>query len=149
MALWITYCNNCITYLNGSLELISLRRLCQPRGVTTQPNHRRIVLVLQEIIISAVFDCNLKTLKYFLDIDECIHASKGNCQQLCINTPGSWKCGCEEGYRRRSDDPYSCEPVCSVPCLNNGVCVKPNRCFCPPGYPGPDCTGSKKAFKST
>lgn len=76
-----------------------------------------------------------------VDIDECAHSSGGNCQQICINTPGSWRCECREGYKTRNDDHFKCEPVCSTPCLNNGVCIAPNRCFCPPGYPGPDCTG--------
>lgn len=38
---------------------------------------------------------------------------------------------------------FSASPaVCDPPCLNNGVCVAPNSCDCPPGYPGPGCSGT-------
>ena len=31
------------------------------------------------------------------DIDECSEL-KGGCESLCINTPGSFSCACEQGY---------------------------------------------------
>lgn len=31
--------------------------------------------------------------------------------------------------------------VCEPPCHNYGVCVAPNSCDCPPGYPGLGCSG--------
>jgi len=33
-----------------------------------------------------------------LDINECA-IGNGQCSQLCINTPGSFMCGCQEGYQ--------------------------------------------------
>uniref|UniRef100_H2YES2 EGF-like domain-containing protein n=1 Tax=Ciona savignyi TaxID=51511 RepID=H2YES2_CIOSA len=78
--------------------------------------------------------------RHCTDIDECALVSRGNCQQRCLNVPGSWECGCYDGYRRRNDSLFTCQPVCGAECLNNGVCVAPNRCYCPPGYPGPECT---------
>lgn len=32
--------------------------------------------------------------------------------------------------------------VCDPPCQNYGVCVAPNSCDCPPGYPGVGCSGT-------
>lgn len=32
--------------------------------------------------------------------------------------------------------------VCDPPCHNYGVCVAPNSCDCPPGYPGLGCSGT-------
>lgn len=38
---------------------------------------------------------------------------------------------------------FSASPaVCDPPCHNYGVCVAPNSCDCPPGYPGPGCSGT-------
>ena len=33
---------------------------------------------------------------YFLDVDEC--QDSASCDQLCINTVGSFKCECKDGY---------------------------------------------------
>lgn len=32
--------------------------------------------------------------------------------------------------------------VCEPACQNYGVCVAPNTCDCPAGYPGPGCSGT-------
>lgn len=34
---------------------------------------------------------------YFTDIDEC-NVRNGNCQAICINTAGSFTCGCKPGF---------------------------------------------------
>ena len=41
------------------------------------------------------------------DINECI-IGNGGCQQTCINTPGSYHCGCRSGYKLTSDN-TTCE----------------------------------------
>ena len=38
---------------------------------------------------------------YFSDIDEC---SQKHCDQVCVNTPGSYKCFCDQGYELDIDD---------------------------------------------
>lgn len=43
------------------------------------------------------------------DVDEC--STTFPCSQLCINTHGSYKCLCVEGYSPRSGDPHSCKAV--------------------------------------
>ena len=32
-----------------------------------------------------------------LDVDECA-SNNGGCDQICINNPGSYQCGCNQGY---------------------------------------------------
>ena len=43
-----------------------------------------------------------------------------------------FKCSCESGWS--GSDCSS--PVCDSPCLNDGVCIKPNHCQCPAGFTG-------------
>ena len=38
------------------------------------------------------------TIIYSLDINECDDDSNGGCDTACINTVGSFYCGCDEGY---------------------------------------------------
>ena len=38
-------------------------------------------------------------MRFFLkDFDECLNGGSNGCQQLCINTPGSFTCDCHRGY---------------------------------------------------
>ena len=45
---------------------------------------------------------------WILDIDECL--SNSTCPEVCINTPGSYSCGCEEG-RELSEDGSICRGI--------------------------------------
>ncbi|XP_008943618.1 PREDICTED: low-density lipoprotein receptor-related protein 1-like, partial [Merops nubicus] len=47
--------------------------------------------------------------KTCIDIDEC--STTYPCSQKCINTLGSYKCLCIEGYKLRPDNPTSCKAV--------------------------------------
>lgn len=42
-----------------------------------------------------------------LDVDECV-GQNGNCEHICINEPGTFRCACREGYRLRGDN-STCE----------------------------------------
>ena len=46
-------------------------------------------------------------LLLFADIDECESSGHG-CQQVCVNTPGSYHCECEIGYLLTGDG-LTCE----------------------------------------
>ncbi|KAM9848933.1 uncharacterized protein ACBR49_008224 [Aulostomus maculatus] len=81
-----------------------------------------------------------KDLRSCVDVDECGDFTNGGCEQLCVNHPGGFNCSCREGYNVRTDDTTKCQPVCDPPCQNYGVCVAPNGCDCPPGYPGLGCS---------
>lgn len=49
-----------------------------------------------------------------LDIDECSERN-GGCDSLCINSPGSFACGCEVGFILQPDG-----RTCEGEMLNNG-----------------------------
>ena len=42
---------------------------------------------------------------YTVDVNECLSGSIGNttCLEVCVNTPGSWRCGCNPGYTLNTD----------------------------------------------
>ena len=44
---------------------------------------------------------------FSLDINECGSAN-GGCDQICINTPGSYECKCKDGYVL-ADDMKTCD----------------------------------------
>lgn len=43
---------------------------------------------------------------FFLDVDECL-SNNGGCQQICVNTMGSYECQCKEGFFL-SDNQHTC-----------------------------------------
>ena len=48
---------------------------------------------------------------HMLDINECeISELGGMCSQTCVNTPGSYECQCNIGYRLSSDG-FTCEGI--------------------------------------
>ncbi|NXU83223.1 EGFL7 protein, partial [Xiphorhynchus elegans] len=47
------------------------------------------------------------------DVDECAGQSHG-CSQLCINTAGSYRCACQDGFTLAADD-KDCQPLVPVP----------------------------------
>ena len=59
--------------------------------------------------ISGIQDCPIACLGGYIregngciDINEC-GLDTHNCEQLCINTEGSFRCGCRSGYRLSSN----------------------------------------------
>jgi fibulin 1/2 len=60
------------------------------------------------------------------------------CSQECINTPGSFKCGCQSGYRLSADG-ITCVPLlaCAETNACQTGCIRVNgtdTCTCNPGY---------------
>ena len=45
----------------------------------------------------------LYILIVIIDFDECLNGGLNGCKQLCINTPGSFTCDCNKGYRLNID----------------------------------------------
>ncbi|XP_064612916.1 fibrillin-2-like isoform X2 [Liolophura sinensis] len=76
-----------------------------------------------------------------VDINECSLNTDG-CQQVCVNTVGSFRCSCRAGYGLLADR-KNCKPVCNglTPgiCANGGTCVRPGVCQCRTGYALPRC----------
>ncbi|XP_051869266.1 uncharacterized protein si:dkey-163f14.6 isoform X2 [Pristis pectinata] len=75
------------------------------------------------------------------DVNECA-VGLSHCQQICINTFGSYKCGCHSGFQLSRDgqgcadideclDVYSRQTQCEWRCLNIQGSF---RCVCPRGY---------------
>ncbi len=59
--------------------------------------------------------CNLM-LSFFviaIDKDECASPDSNNCQQLCVNTPGSYVCQCNAGYQL-NDDRSTCRGTLNI-----------------------------------
>ncbi|KAF8568165.1 hypothetical protein P879_02081 [Paragonimus westermani] len=77
-----------------------------------------------------------------LDIDECL-SGHSKCEQRCVNTYGSFRCECFDGYTIHPHDPKRCEWITNCPsnCVpGQGVCDHQNRCICLPGFEGEWCT---------
>ena len=65
---------------------------------------------------------NIIYIFIFSDIDECDpDKSLQRCNQICENTPGSYKCSCEKGFEI-SRDGYTCEGM-KAGCYFNLVAV--------------------------
>ena len=65
--------------------------------------------------------CNIFYIFILSDIDECDpDKSLQRCNQICENTPGSYKCSCEKGFEIGRDG-YTCEGVKAVCCFNLAV----------------------------
>lgn len=80
----------------------------------------------------------LLCIKNISDINECTE-DIDTCQQLCLNTMGSYNCDCNSGYRLASDG-FTCNDIdecaentdgCAQNCINTeGSYI----CSCRPGY---------------
>lgn len=44
-----------------------------------------------------------------LDIDECLR-NNGGCEYSCSNTDGSYKCGCQPGFKLKNNG-HDCEGI--------------------------------------
>ncbi|XP_064386521.1 uncharacterized protein LOC135335055 isoform X2 [Halichondria panicea] len=82
------------------------------------------------------------------DINECSGTAHG-CDQICTNTPGSYTCDCNTGYRLAADG-RECDDVdeCTVPDVCHQVCTNTEgsfTCGCEAGYvldsEGASCSG--------
>ncbi|XP_078656045.1 uncharacterized protein LOC144902462 [Branchiostoma floridae x Branchiostoma belcheri] len=76
------------------------------------------------------------------DINEC-NRYNGGCEHVCVNTDGSYRCDCRDGYQLSgSMDCVDINECASSPCRNGGTCrnlVPWYRCDCAPGWKGVNC----------
>ena len=57
-----------------------------------------------------------------LDIMDCINGTNDICEQNCIELEGGFSCGCNDGYRLKSDN-VSCEgKIYALSCQLNKIC---------------------------
>lgn len=82
---------------------------------------------------------------HFPDVDECLErGGKGNHCNMntkCVNTNGSYRCECLEGYER--SDKWNCVEIDECQrensCDENAICTNTDgsyNCTCRPGYTG-------------
>uniref|UniRef100_A0A8B9J4X9 Collagen and calcium binding EGF domains 1 n=1 Tax=Astyanax mexicanus TaxID=7994 RepID=A0A8B9J4X9_ASTMX len=60
---------------------------------------------------------------YCLDIDECGSKNETVCSQICINTPGSYRCECEKGFYLEQDG-----RTCSRGIPGTGISIAAGTC---------------------
>ena len=65
------------------------------------------------------FGCDASILCACIDIDEC-QISNGNCEQMCVNTIGSYMCNCSEGFML-NEDLFNCSGMISFCCADSVV----------------------------
>ena len=83
-------------YLSGSLELIHTYAHC---CCVCSYMHRLLVCAAANMFTSARSCC---CLVYAIDVDECA-IGRDLCDQVCINTVGSYSCACSSGYEIAAD----------------------------------------------
>ena len=60
--------------------------------------------------VYALLSLQVMIVCMFVDLEECVEGQH-QCQQRCINTFGSFKCSCDDGYQAAHDQ-TSCTGVC-------------------------------------
>ena len=51
-------------------------------------------------LLCSYINCEYCRTKSCEDIDECA-SNRGGCEQICKNSPGSYRCACRDGYKLR------------------------------------------------
>ena len=84
-------------------------------------------------------DCYEVSVTFFIMLSQHYFAlsklALGGVDGICVNTAGSYKCDCKQGFkgRRCEVNINECE---SNPCQNEGTCIDERggfRCICMPG----------------
>uniref|UniRef100_A0A8C1V629 Metalloendopeptidase n=1 Tax=Cyprinus carpio TaxID=7962 RepID=A0A8C1V629_CYPCA len=103
-----------------------LGRFCgyeKPDDIKSSSNQLWMKFVSDGSVNKAGFAAN-----FFKEIDECSRPDNGHCEQRCVNTLGSYHCGCNPGYEL-APDRRSCAAACG------GFISKLNGSFTSPGWP--------------
>uniref|UniRef100_A0A8C2FPT7 Metalloendopeptidase n=1 Tax=Cyprinus carpio TaxID=7962 RepID=A0A8C2FPT7_CYPCA len=103
-----------------------LGRFCgyeKPDDIKSSSNQLWMKFVSDGFVTKAGFAAN-----FFKEIDECSRPDNGHCEQRCVNTLGSYHCGCNPGYEL-APDRRSCAAACG------GFISKLNGSFTSPGWP--------------
>ncbi|XP_016402401.1 bone morphogenetic protein 1-like, partial [Sinocyclocheilus rhinocerous] len=78
-----------------------LGRFCgyaKPDDIKSSSNQLWMKFVSDGSVNKAGFAAN-----FFKEIDECSRPDNGHCEQRCVNTLGSYHCGCDPGYELTPD----------------------------------------------
>ncbi|XP_071808298.1 bone morphogenetic protein 1 homolog [Asterias amurensis] len=77
-----------------------------PEDIKSSSNKLRVKFVSDGTVNKGGFSA-----AFFKEDDECSSESSGGCEQICVNTIGSYHCECEPGFELKSDG-VSCEVAC-------------------------------------
>ncbi|XP_066433925.1 uromodulin-like [Eleutherodactylus coqui] len=106
------------------------------------------------------------------DIDECAYSWSNHCPDICVNTPGAYKCQCPEGFTKNlhnkcvdideCSDPtfYRCQPLancskkdgdsscsCKVNFTGDGSKCEDEECATSPCDQGLECLNEKGSYR--
>ncbi|XP_008536249.2 tolloid-like protein 1 isoform X1 [Equus przewalskii] len=95
----------------------------KPEDIKSTSNTLWMKFVSDGTVNKAGFAAN-----FFREEDECAKPDRGGCEQRCLNTLGSYQCGCEPGYEL-GPDKRTCEAACG------GLLTKLNGTITTPGWP--------------
>lgn len=89
-----------VSFISLQLDCVFYNEsVCFIKSVSIQTSERYVFFMY---VIMIVCTC--------VDLDECVEGQH-QCQQRCINTFGSYKCSCDDGYQPAHDQ-TSCTGVC-------------------------------------
>ncbi|CAL1569474.1 unnamed protein product [Knipowitschia caucasica] len=95
----------------------------KPEDIKSSSNKLWLKFVSDASVNKAGFSAN-----FFKEMDECSRPDRGQCEQRCLNTLGSYRCACDPGFELAIDK-RSCDPACG------GFLTKLNGSLFTPGWP--------------
>ncbi|XP_017163297.1 bone morphogenetic protein 1-like isoform X4 [Poecilia reticulata] len=110
----------------GSDSSPLLGRFCgydKPENLQSSSNQLWLKFVSDGSVNKAGFAAS-----FLKEMDECSRADNGHCEQRCMNTLGSYRCGCDPGFELAADR-RSCEATCG------GFITSLNGSLSTPGWP--------------
>uniref|UniRef100_A0A8C6T2T2 Metalloendopeptidase n=1 Tax=Neogobius melanostomus TaxID=47308 RepID=A0A8C6T2T2_9GOBI len=111
----------------ASEESPLIGRFCgyeKPGDIKSSSNKLWFKFVSDGSVNKAGFSAN-----FFKEMDECSRPDKGQCEQRCLNTLGSYRCACDPGFELAADK-RSCETAAC-----GGFLTKLNGSLSTPGWP--------------
>lgn len=95
--------------------LLFVFHVCPRTGLTGHKKNKYVHSNQCKICVYVVLSkCFMMTVCMCVDVDECVEGQH-QCQQRCINTFGSFKCSCDDGYQPAHDQ--TCTGVCVCVCV--------------------------------
>ena len=92
----------------------TLQTTITPRNVFIDVDECNSTTIIPRNVFIDVDECNSTTIiprNVFIDVDECNSTTTNNCQQVCLNSPGSFMCACRDGYQTVTDNITNCEGI--------------------------------------
>uniref|UniRef100_A0A3B4A7Y7 Uncharacterized protein n=1 Tax=Periophthalmus magnuspinnatus TaxID=409849 RepID=A0A3B4A7Y7_9GOBI len=100
----------------------------KPDDIKSSSNKLWLKFVSDGSVNKAGFSANFFK-ESFTEMDECSRPDRGQCEQRCLNTLGSYRCACDPGFEL-APDKRSCETAAC-----GGFLTKLNGSLSTPGWP--------------